>query len=62
MEQQAISGLRAVGIDPEYFAIRQSKDLTVADRQCDEFVVLAAAHLGKVRLIDNVIATTRRLI
>lgn len=62
MEQQAISGLRAVGIDPEYFAIRQSKDLTVPDRQCDEFVVLAAAHLGKVRLIDNVIATTRRLI
>jgi pantoate--beta-alanine ligase len=59
MEQQATSGLRAASIDPEYFTIRQSKDLMVPDTNCVEFVVLTAAHFGKVRLIDNVTATAQ---
>ena len=59
MERQAISGLQTVGIDPEYFTIRRSEDLTVPDTHCVEFVVLTAAHFGKVRLIDNVTATVQ---
>jgi pantoate--beta-alanine ligase len=45
--------LSRAGLVPDYFSVRRSEDLAepqVADR---ELVVLAAAHLGKARLIDN---------
>jgi pantoate--beta-alanine ligase len=45
--------LSRAGLVPDYFSVRRSEDLAepqVADR---ELVVLAAAHLGQARLIDN---------
>ena len=57
LEEQAKTGLVAAGLDTEYVAIRRALDLSVPDRDCDELVVLAAAHLGKARLIDNVVVT-----
>ena len=59
MEHQAISSLQAAGINPEYFAIRQGDDLSVPKEDCREFVILAAAHFGEVRLIDNVTVTAQ---
>ena len=53
MERRAISSLSDSGMDPEYFLIRQSADLGAPGPQCCEWVILAAASLGKVRLIDN---------
>ncbi len=51
--------LRAAGMDPEYVAIRRAQDLAPPDRNrnCDEIVILAAAQLGRTRLIDNIVVT-----
>ncbi len=55
LEQEALEELAAAGFRPEYVAIRRAEDLSVPDRDSDELVVLAAAKLGKARLIDNVV-------
>ena len=57
LEVQASAKLEAAGFRPEYVAIRRALDLTLPKRDCDEIVVLAAARLGKTRLIDNVVVT-----
>lgn len=57
LEVQASAKLEAAGFRPEYVAIRRALDLTLPNRDCDEIVVLAAARLGKTRLIDNVVVT-----
>lgn len=57
MEIRATKTLAYAGFRPEYLAIRRALDLAIPDRDCDELVTLAAAHLGKARLIDNVIVT-----
>ncbi|TXI10521.1 MAG: pantoate--beta-alanine ligase [Polynucleobacter sp.] len=57
LEQEACAHLAARGWAPDYVSIRKRKDLlsaTDSDLQADEkLVVLAAAKLGKTRLIDN---------
>ncbi len=57
LERIGLEGLEAAGFVPEYFAIRRAENLEMPDRDCDELVVLAAARLGKARLIDNVVVT-----
>ena len=58
LEADAGGRLTAFGFDVDYVAIRRAQDLELPDRDCDELVVLAAATLGKARLIDNVIVST----
>ena len=57
IEGAACDRLREAGFDPEYLSIRQADDLSepVAERPLAEqdLVVLAAAWLDEVRLIDN---------
>ena len=57
LERIGLDSLESAGFAPEYFAIRRAENLEVPDRDCDELVVLAAARLGKARLIDNVVVT-----
>jgi pantoate--beta-alanine ligase len=57
LEDEAIESLEEAGFDVEYVAIRRAEDLAPPTRDSDELVVLAAAKLGKARLIDNVILT-----
>ena len=57
LEQAALARLEAAGFVPDYVAIRRAENLEPPDRDCDEIVVLAAAHLGKARLIDNIVVT-----
>ncbi len=57
LEKQGRETLEAAGFVPDYVAIRRAENLEVPDRDCDELVVLAAAHLGKARLIDNIVVT-----
>jgi pantoate--beta-alanine ligase len=45
--------LEAAGMQSEYFAIRAAQTLAVPQDAAEELVVLAAARLGKARLIDN---------
>jgi len=55
LEQQAMAGLEASGLKPEYVSIRRAENLAEPDRDTDHLVVLAAARLGKARLIDNLV-------
>ncbi|MGI9233191.1 MAG: pantoate--beta-alanine ligase [Woeseiaceae bacterium] len=57
LETLAKESLVAEGFEVEYFAIRRALNLEIPDRDCDDLVVLAAARLGKARLIDNVVVT-----
>ena len=57
IEQEAIAKLSTRGWQPDYISVRKRKDLLSAndaELSCNEaLVVLAAAKLGKTRLIDN---------
>lgn len=54
LESAARAALSDKGFAPEYVSIRRAENLDPPDRDTDELVVLAAARLGKARLIDNV--------
>ena len=54
MESSAMAALAREGLRPEYFSIRRAHDLALPRRDEGEaLVVLAAAWLGRARLIDN---------
>ncbi len=55
LEQNAMDELSEAGFDPEYIGIRRAENLESPDRDNDEIVVLGAACLGDVRLIDNIL-------
>jgi len=55
LELEAIKTLSDAGFRVEYCSIRRAQNLEVPDRDCDDLVVLAAAHLGEARLIDNTV-------
>lgn len=57
LENLAIAQLEAAGFEIDYVAVRRAANLGPPNRDCDELVVLAAVHLGKARLIDNVVIT-----
>jgi pantoate--beta-alanine ligase len=53
LTRQAEQTLEAGGFRPDYFAVRRARDLRRALEQDRELVILAAAFLGRARLIDN---------
>lgn len=54
LEAQAMGTLRSRGWAPDYVALRRRSDLQApTDLTAEPLVVLAAARLGKTRLIDN---------
>ncbi len=57
LEKESIAKLIDAGFEVDYFSIRRAQNLEIPDRDCDELVVLAAAHLGNARLIDNTVIT-----
>lgn len=57
LERQASNELDRAGFLPEYVAVRRAADLGPPEEGCREMVVLAAAHLGQARLIDNVLVS-----
>ena len=53
--------LRNAGIDPEYVEARDAEDLSpVAELNGRPVLVAVAAHVGRARLIDNIIITQPR--
>ena len=52
-EAQAIEQLAAAGFRPEYVSVRRQQDLALPGPGDRRLVVLAAAWLGRARLIDN---------
>lgn len=53
LETEAMAELEAAGWQPDYIAVRRRVDLQPPVHLDDALVVLAAARLGKTRLIDN---------
>ncbi|MCQ4285984.1 pantoate--beta-alanine ligase [Pseudomonas stutzeri] len=51
--------LQAAGLRPDYLEIRNATDLQPATADTCELVILAAAFLGKTRLIDNLLVDIR---
>lgn len=54
IEHEAVTYLRNAGFVPDYFSVCRVDDLYKADKRDTDLVVLAAAKLGKTRLIDNI--------
>jgi len=54
IEQHALRFLQQAGFQPDYFSVCRSSDLKNATLQDTDLVLLAAARLGKTRLIDNI--------
>lgn len=53
LEAQGSELLSAAGLNPDYFSIRAADDLRPAEAGMAQLVILAAAQLGRARLIDN---------
>jgi pantoate--beta-alanine ligase len=53
MDQQAMTELSRHGWQPDYVAVRRQADLRAPTERDRDLVVLAAARLGRTRLIDN---------
>jgi len=53
IEESSLQSLRQAGFRPDYFSVRDAHDLSAPRAESDCLVVLAAARLGKARLIDN---------
>lgn len=54
LEENAKQALSAKGFSPQYITICRQYDLMPAKKGDTQLVILAAANLGKARLIDNV--------
>ena len=53
VERLAAEEIAAAGFGPDYCSVRRAGDLAPAGSEDRELVVLAAARLGRARLIDN---------
>ncbi|MEE8057680.1 MAG: pantoate--beta-alanine ligase [Pseudomonadales bacterium] len=54
LEDYCIQALRTAGFQPDYFSVRDAETLREVTHATEQIVILAAARLGKPRLIDNV--------
>lgn len=52
-ERVAATAIAAAGLRPDYVSVRRARDLGLPEKRDRELVVLAAAYLGRARLIDN---------
>ncbi|WP_296806134.1 pantoate--beta-alanine ligase [Thiocapsa sp.] len=53
VEREAEAALREAGLAPDYVQVRAADDLRSATEGDRDLVILAAAYLGRARLIDN---------
>ncbi|MDA8361071.1 MAG: pantoate--beta-alanine ligase [Gammaproteobacteria bacterium] len=53
VERTVLEQLRGAGFVPDYVSVRRQSDLGLPQETDDALVILAAAHLGEARLIDN---------
>jgi pantoate--beta-alanine ligase len=57
IERSGLQALESAGFRLDYFSVRDAADLAAPRPATRELVVLAAARLGRARLIDNVQVT-----
>ena len=54
IEKSAQHQLTNAGFEPDYFSVRDANSLSTPNENSKRLVILAAAKLGKPRLIDNI--------
>ena len=54
LEKQGEAVLMRAGFEPDYLSVRDAQTLSAISGKSKQAVILAAARLGKTRLIDNV--------
>jgi len=54
LQATSINNLNQLGFNADYIEIRNANDLSVAEPNHKELVILVSAWLGKARLIDNI--------
>ena len=54
LELRAMIELKTAGFKPDYVSVRDTETLQAVTEKTEQIVILAAAKLGKPRLIDNV--------
>lgn len=59
LEARAMRALQRAGFRPDYVAIRESGTLAPPDAHSRDLRILAAARLGRARLIDNIAVRLR---
>ena len=59
IEAEGLAALAAAGMRPDYFSVRDAGTLEAPAQGAADLVVLAAARLGRARLIDNLRVTRR---
>lgn len=57
LEHYCADALKNAGFEPDYFSVRDAHTLGAVTCDTEQIVILAAAKLGKPRLIDNVTLT-----
>ena len=60
VEMDAAAALSAAGLRPDYVSVRVAEDLRPAGPGDRELIILAAAYLGRARLIDNLAVSLDR--
>ena len=55
LEAAAAANIQAAGMEPDYVAVRNAESLAIPDSRSKRLVILAAARLAGVRLIDNLL-------
>jgi len=53
LEEEACQRLETAGFHPDYVSIRDARNLAPVSPDSEQRIVLAAARLGQIRLIDN---------
>jgi pantoate--beta-alanine ligase len=53
LSERGVAELRAAGMQPDYFEVRDALTLLAPAPESRELVILTAARLGRARLIDN---------
>ncbi len=59
LESEAKQALLAAGFTPDYYSIRNATDLSLPNSGTEALVIVAAASLGRARLIDNLVVERR---
>jgi pantoate--beta-alanine ligase len=60
IEAVAWTTLEVAGFRPDYFEVRRAEDLDQPDKNDLDLLIIAAAWLGRARLIDNYPVTVSR--
>ncbi len=60
LEEEGVRTLTGSSLRPDYFVVRRASDLGLPSPADRQLVVMTAAHVGRARLIDNIMVDLQR--